>query len=178
MSTQQIAKIGMMSAAACVLGLIRFPLIPAVSFLTYDFADIPIVISAFAYGPIPGLLAALVVCAIQAFMLGGDGIYGFLMHFISSGAFVIISASIYKHHKTKKNAIISMIVAGLIVTAIMGVANYFITPFYYGGAAMKDMVVQLMPLILAFNLLKWAITSVITFVVYKRISPFLHKDKR
>ena len=71
-----------------------------------------------------------------------------------------------------------MIVAGLIVTAIMGVANYFITPFYYGGAAMKDMVVQLMPLILAFNLLKWAITSVITFVVYKRVSPFLHKQKR
>ena len=176
MSTQQLAKIGMMSAVACVLGLLRFPLIPAVSFLTYDFADIPLLISAFAYGPVPGLLAAAVVCLIQAFMLGGDGIYGFIMHFISSGAFIIIAASIYKHHKSKKNAVISMIIATIIVTIIMGIANYFITPFYYGGAGMKEMVVELMPLILAFNVLKWTISSAITFVVYNRITPFLHKN--
>lgn len=176
MNTQQLAKIGMMSAVACVLGLVRFPLIPAVSFLTYDFADIPLLISAFAYGPIPGLIAAVVVCLIQAFMLGGDGIYGFIMHFISSGTFIIIAASIYKHHKSKKNAVISMIIATIVVTIIMGIANYFITPFYYGGSAMREMVVDLMPLILAFNVLKWTISSAITFIVYKRISPFLHKQ--
>ena len=165
----------MMSAVACILGLIRFPLIPAVNFLTYDFADIPLLISAFAYGPVPGLLAAAVVCFIQAFMLGGDGIYGFIMHFISSGAFIIIAATIYKKHKSKKMAITSMAIATILVTVIMGIANYFITPFYYGGAGMKEMVIQLMPLILLFNLLKWTITSAITFVIYKRISPFLHK---
>ena len=43
--SQQLVKMAMMAALACVVGLIRFPLIPAVSFLTYDFADIPILIT-------------------------------------------------------------------------------------------------------------------------------------
>lgn len=174
-NTKKLAKMGMMAAAACVLGLIRFPIIPVVGFLTYDFADIPIIITSFAYGPIAGIIITAVVSAIQAFLLGGDSVYGFIMHCISSGVFVLIAASIYKHKKTKKRAIIGMIIAAVITIAVMGVANYYITPFYYGGAAMKETVVQLMPFILLFNLIKWAANSVITFFVYKRVSPFLHK---
>ena len=49
MKSQQLVKMAMMAALACVVGLIRFPLIPAVSFLTYDFADIPILITTFAF---------------------------------------------------------------------------------------------------------------------------------
>ena len=174
-STKRLAKMGMMAAAACVLGLIRFPILPMVGFLTYDFADIPIVISAFAFGPAAGILITAVVSAIQAFLFGGDSVYGFLMHMISSGVFILIAASIYKSHKTKKAAIISMVIATVVTIAVMGVANYFITPFYYGGAAMKEVVVELMPFILLFNAIKWVANSVITFLIYKRISPFLHK---
>ena len=72
--------------------------------------------------------------------------------------------------------IISMIIATIAMIVIMGIANYFITPYYYGGAAMKEVVVQLMPFILLFNLIKGVANSVITFVIYKRISPFLHKQ--
>ena len=48
-------------------------------------------------------------------------------------------------------------------------------PYYYGGEGMRLAVVQLMPFILLFNLIKWAGNSVITLLIYKRISPFLHK---
>ena len=174
-STSKLAKMGMMAAAACVLGLVRFPILPMVGFLTYDFADIPIVISAFAFGPAAGILITAVVSAIQAFLLGGDSIYGFIMHMISTGVFVLIAATIYKHKKTKKSAILSMVIATIVTILVMGVANYFITPFYYGGAAMKEVVVDLMPFILLFNAIKWVANSLITFFVYKRISPFLHK---
>ena len=34
----------------------------------------------------------------------------------------------------------------------------------------------MMPLILAFNLIKGVLNAVITFVVYKRISGFLHQE--
>lgn len=174
-SVKLIAKMGMMAAIACVLGLFRFPILPMVPFLTYDFADIPIIISAFAFGPVAGLLITVVVSFIQAFLLGGDQLYGFIMHILASGSFVIVASLIYKGHKTKKMAIVSLIVATLVMIVVMGAANYFVTPYYYGGAAMKEMVVKLMPFILLFNLIKGVANSLITLLVYKRISPFLHK---
>ena len=174
-SVKLIAKMGLMAAIACVLGLFRFPILPMVPFLTYDFADIPIIISAFAFGPVAGLLITVVVSFIQAFLLGGDQLYGFIMHILASGAFVIVASLIYKGHKTKKMAIVSLIAATLVMIVVMGAANYFVTPYYYGGAAMKEMVVKLMPFILLFNLIKGVANSLITLLVYKRISPFLHK---
>lgn len=175
-STKMIAKMGMMAAIACVIGLVRFPILPMVAFLTYDFADIPIIVSAFAFGPVAGILITLVVSFIQAFLLGGDQLYGFIMHVIASGTFVLVASLIYKKHKTKKTAIIAMAIATLVMIVVMGIANYFVTPLYYGGEAMRAVVVQLMPFILLFNFIKGAANSVITFLVYKRISVFLHKQ--
>ena len=177
-SAKLIAKMGMMAAIACVLGLFRFPILPMVPFLTYDFADIPIIISAFAFGPVAGILITLIVSFIQAFLLGGDQLYGFIMHVISSGAFVLIASLIYQRNKTKKTAIIGLVVAMIVTIILMGFANYFITPYYYGGEGMRQAVVQLMPFILLFNLIKWAGNSVITLLIYKRISPFLNRTDR
>ena len=164
-SVKLIAKMGMMAAIACVLGLFRFPILPMVPFLTYDFADIPIIVSSFAFGPVAGLLITVVVSFIQAFLLGGDQLYGFIMHILASGAFVIVASLIYKGHKTKKMAIVSLIAATLVMIVVMGAANYFVTPYYYGGAAMKEMVVKLMPFILLFNLIKGVANSLITMMV-------------
>ena len=181
-STDKIAKMGLMSALACVMGFVRFPIIPAVGFLTYDFADIPIIITAFAYGPMPGILVTAVVSAIQAFLLGGDGMYGFLMHLLASGVFVLVSASYYKNRKTKKHAVISLVLASVAMIGVMAVANIYITPFYMaagvegGIAAVKKMVFDLMPLIVLFNLIKAVLNSVITFLIYKKISGFLHRE--
>lgn len=176
MKSDRLVKMAMMAAVACVLGFIRFPLIPAVSFLTYDLADIPIIITTFAFGPAAGMLALTVVSAIQAFLLGGDSVYGFIMHMIASGAFLMIAGCIYRKHKTKKIAIASMAAATITMTIVMGFANYFVTPFYYGGEAMRATVVSLMPLILLFNVIKGVLNSAVTFVIYKRISGFLHKE--
>lgn len=176
MKSDRLVKMAMMAAVACVLGFIRFPLIPAVSFLTYDLADIPIIITTFAFGPAAGMLALTVVSAIQAFLLGGDSVYGFIMHMIASGAFLMVTGCIYRKHKTKKIAVASMAAATIVMTIVMGFANYFITPFYYGGEAMRATVVSLMPLILLFNVIKGVLNSAITFVIYKRISGFLHKE--
>ena len=182
MSTDKLAKMGMMVALACVLGFVRFPIIPAVGFLTYDFADIPIIITAFAYGPAAGFIVTTIVCAIQAFLLGGDGIYGFIMHLLSSGIFVLIAASVYKRNKTKKQAIISLVLASIAMIFVMAIANIYITPFYMaagvegGISAVKQMVFELMPLIILFNVIKAVANSVITFLVYKKISGFLHRE--
>jgi len=84
----------MLAAISVVLVLlIRIPFPPA-PFLVYDPADIPIFIGAFAFGPLAGLTLTFIVSFIQAFVLGGDGLIGFFMHFVATGAcFMIFIAS-------------------------------------------------------------------------------------
>ena len=130
--SQQLVKMAMMAALACVVGLIRFPLIPAVSFLTYDFADIPILITTFAFGPASGMLVLGVVSFIQAFLMGGDGLYGFAMHLIASGVFLMIAGLMYRRHKTKKVAILGMLlatVAMMIAATIAATTSTTLQPF-------------------------------------------------
>ena len=172
-NTSTLVKMALMTALSLVMLLIRIPFPPA-PFLVYDPADIPIYITAFAFGPVAGLAVTFVVSFIQAFLMGGDGIYGFLMHFIATGAFAVIAGAIYKRNKTRKTAIVSIIVGILVMTAIMCAMNLVITPIYM-GAPRSAVAAMIVPIVLPFNLLKGGLNGAVTFVLYKRISGFLHR---
>lgn len=175
-NTVRLAKLAMMVAISCVLVLlIRIPYPPA-PFLVYDPADVPIYITTFAFGPIAGLTVTFVVSLIQAFVLGGDGVYGFIMHFFATGIFALIAGGLYRHKKSKKEAIIALVVGVIVITAVMCVANLIVTPLYM-GTPREAVVAMLIPIIIPFNLLKSGINALITFLVYKRISRFLHKGE-
>lgn len=91
-----LVQMGMLAAIAVVLVmLIHFPIIPAVSFIEYDMADVPVLIGTLLYGPIPGLLILLVASLVQAFILGINGWVGFVMHFVASGAMVLLVGILY-----------------------------------------------------------------------------------
>lgn len=172
--TAKIARLGIMAAISCILVLlIKIPFPPA-PFLVYDPADIPIYVTTFAYGPVSGLVLTFIVSFIQAFVLGGDAVYGFVMHMLATGGFAIIAGNLYNHKKTKKEAVIALVAGVIAMTAIMCIANYFVTP-YFMGAPKEAVVAMLLPVIAPFNLLKGGINAVITFLVYKRISKFLHQ---
>lgn len=173
LNAKAIAKLAMMAAISLVLLLlVRIPFPPA-PFLVYDPADMPIYITAFAYGPWAGLIVTVIVSLIQAFMLGGDGLYGFLMHVVATGIVAVVIGIMYQHKKTKKNAIISLIV-GVVVTVIVMIGmNLLITPLYM-GVDIKAVMVMLPTVIIPFNLLKAGINSLLTFLLYKRLSNFLH----
>ena len=67
------------------------------------------------------------------------------------------------------------LVAGVLVTvAAMVVFNYFVTPAFM-GVPTKVVVGMLIPVIIPFNILKAGLNAIVTFLVYKRISGFLHK---
>lgn len=168
-----IARLAMMTAVSIVLLLIvRIPFPPA-PFLVYDPADVPIYITTFAFGPAAGLIVTLVVCLIQAFMLGGDGLYGFLMHFVATGIVAVVIGIMYSRNKTRKMAVISLITAVILATAVMCVMNLIVTPLYMG--APREAVVAMLPTaIIPFNLLKAGLNSILTFILYKRVSGFLH----
>ena len=173
-STAMIARLAMMTAVSLVLLLlIRIPFPPA-PFLVYDPADVPIYITAFAFGPVAGLVVTLIVCLIQAFMLGGDGLYGFLMHFVATGIVAVAIGLMYAKCKTKKRAVIALVTGVIVATAVMCVMNLIVTPIYMG--APREAVVAMLPTaIIPFNLLKAGLNAVLTFILYKRVSGFLHR---
>jgi len=175
MKTSRLAKMALMAAISCVLVLlIRIPFPPA-PFLVYDPADVPIYITTFAFGPAAGVILTVIVSFIQAFMLGGDFVYGFVMHVFATGMFAVVAGAIYKHKKTKKEAIIALAAGVIIATAVMCVMNILVTP-HYMGAPREAVLAMIVPVIIPFNLIKAGLNAVITFFVYKRISGFLHKE--
>ena len=54
-----IAVIGIMSAVAAVLQFLEFPIPLMPAFIKFDFSDLPGLITAFAFGPIAGILVSL-----------------------------------------------------------------------------------------------------------------------
>ncbi len=173
--TVRLAKMGMLVAISVVLAyFVHFPIIPGLSFLEYDPADISIFIGTFAFGPLGGIALTVVTALIQGVTVSaGSGAYGIIMHIIATGTFVLVAGNIYRTHKTKKGAMISLAAGIVSWVVIMFFANLVITPLFMGVT--RDVVMGMMPLILLFNLIKSGINSVITFLLYKRISGFLHK---
>lgn len=168
--TQKLAVMAMLTAIGAVLiTLVHFPLFPAATFLQYDPADVAILVGAFAYGPIPGIVITVAASFIQAFFLGGDGIYGFLMHVIATGTLALVSSTIYRVKHTRGGAVLGLLCGTLSMGFVMMIANHFITP-YFMGAPVEVVDAMLLPVILPFNLLKAGINSGITFLVYKAVS--------
>lgn len=168
--TKKLTTIAMLTAISAVLiTLVHFPIFPAAPFLQYDPADAAILIGTFAFGPLAGLSITIIASAIQAFLLGGDGMYGFLMHVIASGTLALVAGLIYRALHTRTGAFIGLLAGSLAMGLTMMAANHFITP-YFMGAPTEMVDAMLIPVVLPFNLLKAGINSIITFLVYKTVS--------
>ena len=172
----RLAKLGLLAALSIVLVFfIHFPIFPTAKFLEYDPADIPIMIATFAFGPWYGLMTTIVVAVVQGLTVSASsGIYGIIMHIIATGVFVSVASLIYRGHKTKKAAVLSIVVGALAMAAVMVPANLFITPYFTGWprSAVEEL---LLPGIIPFNLVKAGINGAVTFFIYKSISKLLHK---
>ena len=171
--TLLISYMAVLTALSIVLiAIAHFPIFPAVSFLEYDPGDIPILLAGYMLGPIPGILITIAVCLIQAFLMGGNGVYGMLMHVIATGTLVTVSSLIYSRHRTRKGAAVSLIAGALSMTAIMIPANLIFTTMFMGVPV--SMVWELMPFILAFNAIKAFGNSLVVYLIYKPLRHMLN----
>ena len=173
--TARLAKMAMLVAISIVLvAIVRFPIFPAVAFLEYDPADIPIMVGTFAFGPGAGILLTVVTSVLQGVTVSAkSGAYGIIMHIIATSTLVIVAGLIYRKEKTKKHAIVGLLCGTAAMTLIMIAANLVITPLFMGVP--RSAVWDLMPFIAAFNVVKAGVNSLVTFLIYKRVSPFLHR---
>ena len=168
----RLAKLGLLAALSIVLVFfIHFPIFPTAKFLEYDPADIPIMIATFAFG----LMTTIVVAVVQGLTVSASGgIYGIIMHIIATGTFVLVAGFLYQKHKTKKGALIALLCGVVAWGLIMMPANLIITPIFT-GMPVEAIRGILLPIILPFNLIKAGINAVVTFLVYKSVSPLLHR---
>ena len=173
--TYKLALMAMYAAISVLaVALIRIPLVPAAPFLVYDMADIPILLAALTLGGPAGGLVLLVVCLIQAFLMGGDGWVGFVMHFVSTGAMIVIFSLIHRKWKGLVGSLVAALLATVAMTLVMIPMNLWLTVVFM-GTPRSVVVDMLIPAIIPFNLIKAGLNSFLTVAVYQLTAPIFRK---
>lgn len=171
-NTKKVVTIGMLSAVAYIIMLVGR--IPIVSFLKYDPKDVIITIGGFIFGPLTSFLISVLVSFVEMFTASDTGIIGCIMNMLSTCAFACTAAFFYKKKHTLKGGIIGLILGTILMTAIMLLWNYLITPLYL-GTPREEVVKMLFPVFLPFNLLKGGLNTAITLLIYKPVVTALRK---
>ena len=194
--TRTLVEIGMLGAIATVLMLFEFP-IPFIAppFYEMDLSEVPVLVGAFALGPMAGATIELIKILINLMINGtATAFVGEIGNYIIGCSFIIPAAVIYKKKKSKKNALIAMIV-GTLAMAVFGcfLNAYVLLPTYaaaFGmpidviigmGSAINPSITNIMTFVVIavapFNIIKGIVVSLITMLIYKHISPILKGNR-
>lgn len=174
-SVLRLTTTALLSALAVVVGLWRFPIFPTAEFLTIDMADVPILLVTLLFGPLPGLGALFCVSAIQAFLLGGSGIIGFVMHMLASGTMLCTVWAVWRTRRNMLTLVLGLIAGTLAMAVVMIPLNYLLTPIYT-GAPVEAITELLVPVLIPFNLIKAASNCLLAGVLFRLLRPFLSKQ--
>ena len=169
---KKIASIAMLSAFAFLARLVfKIP----VSFLTFDIKDTVIALGGLVFGPVSGIIIALLVSLIEM-IISETGPIGFVMNFVSSAFFAGTAALIYKYKRTFNGAIIGLFSSVGVTTAAMLAMNVLLTPIYQGVP--RSVVISMLPtLFLPFNFAKTLLNAAIVLLIYKPVVNALRKAK-
>ena len=188
---RRVALVGVFSAIAAVLMLFELPLWFAPSFYELDFSEVPILIGAFALGPVAGVLTELVKILLNLVINGTNTAFvGEFANFVMGCAFVVPASVIYKRKKNRQHAMIGLVAGTVIMSAaavfinalvlLPAYAKAFGMPvdaFVQMGTAINPAINGIWTFVLLavapFNLIKGVLVSVITVLLYKHISPIL-----
>ena len=188
---KHLVLMGMFGALGAVLMLFEFP-IPFIAppFYGLDLSEIPVLVGTFSMGPLAGLVIELVKILVKLVLKPTTtGFVGEFSNFCIGCSLVLPAGFLYKRNKTKKGALIGMIIGTVSMSVIGAVLNALVMiPFYSNfmplesiiaaGAAINPAVSNVWTFafvcVVPFNLVKGALVSLITTLVYKRISIIIH----
>lgn len=190
---RKLVGTAVLSALATVLMMLSFglPFVPV--FLKWDFSELPALLASFAYGPVYGVFVCLVKNLINAFFSSTMGI-GELSNFLLGSMFVFISGIIYKKHHSFKGAVAGSLIGNTVMSFWGVFTNYcIIYPLFgivlhYSSEAilgmyqaiypgLTSMITALLLVNVPFTFVKGLFSVIITFLIYKRISPLLKGKK-
>lgn len=187
-----LCKIGILSALAAVIQLFEIPLFFAPSFYKMDLSDLIALLGGFAMGPVAGAVIQILKNLLNLLLNGtATAFVGEAANALTGCLLVVPAAWLYSAKKNRKSAIWGMVIGTLSLAVAGAFLNAFVMlPFYsefYGmpmqtiiamGTAVNPAITDITTLVLwavvPFNLLKGIVCSVLTLLLYKRISPLLH----
>ena len=191
LTTRNVVLMGMFSALGAVLMLIEIPLpFIAPSFYGLDLAEVPVLVGTFALGPVAGAVMEVVKILIKLVLKPtSTGFVGEFANLAIGCALVVPAGIIYQINRTKKGALYGM-AAGTVIMSMAGVAinALVMLPFYSNfmpleniiaaGAAINPFVSNIWTFAIIcvgpFNVVKGVAVSLITWLVYKRVSVIIH----
>ncbi|WP_295885180.1 ECF transporter S component [Anaerococcus sp. DFU013_CI05] len=187
-SLDRMVKVGILAGISYLLMFIQLPIPIAPPFMKVDLADVPALIGGFAMGPLYGVLIQLIknVLNLSKTMTGG---VGELSNFVVGSTFVLVSSLIYRDKKTRKNSILALVFGVIAMSAVATLSNAFVVfPIYAkvmnmdleafagmipGNSLVNNYITLMIFSVAPFNIIKGAIESIVTQILYKRISPSL-----
>ncbi|EOU1741870.1 ECF transporter S component [Clostridium perfringens] len=187
LNTNRFIKLSLLSAIAVILMYIDFPVIPIFPWLKIDLSDVPALMGAFAFGPLSGVIIELMKNLLILIVKGtGTGFVGELANFLVGVALVWPAALVYKKNKTKKTAILGMVLGVLCIEVVGILANVYLLLPAYGMAMSKAELMQYVTVgLIPFNGIKSILVCGITYALYKKVSvsifkvePMLDKQKQ
>ena len=197
-SATRIAMIALFSALAGVLYILNFSIPFAFpGFLEFRFSDVPVLIGTFALGPVAGCIIVVFMVLIKLVIVSTSTYFvGDLADILVGFALVIPVGLIYNKNRTFKGALLGLGAGSLISTALAVLLNrILLVPAYvhlmFGGGwePILGMMTPLFPnctqenfyslylwaSVLPFNLLRCLVASLLTLLVYKRISRAINR---
>lgn len=191
MKTRKLTTVAMLGAIATILMQLEVPLFFAPPFYKMDLSEVPVLLSAFAMGPIAGIVTELVKIMLD-FIISGTMTAGVgeLANFCIGCSFCVPAGILYRKIRTKKGAVLGLITGTVIMTFLSCFINaYVMLPTYAKAFHMPmealiemgtkvnggitDLFTFVLFAVVPFNLLKGILASVVVLLVYKKISPII-----
>ena len=177
MSTRSITTLAMLTAIAYLV-MILSKMLPQVSgFLQLDLKDTIICIGGFVYGPLAAAVISIVVAVVEMFTYSDTGPIGCIMNMLATCSFCCTASFVYKKLHTKKGAVAGLALGVVVLTAVMLLWNYLITPLYMTGTSRADVAAMLPTIFLPFNLVKGGLNMALTLLIYKPVVTALRKAR-
>lgn len=110
------------------------------------------------------------------FFASDTGPIGFIMNVLATASFCCTASFVYKKIHTKKGAIVGLTLGVIMLTAVMLLWNYLITPIYQGLP--RETVAAMLPTVfLPFNVVKGGLNMALILVLYKPVVTALRKAR-
>lgn len=171
--TKTLVTMAMLTALAyAVMAVCKF--LPKVGgFLSLDAIDAVIGVGGFLFGPAAAAMMIVVEAFIEAITLSTTGWYGFVMNVLSTVLLICPAVMVYRRKGKTSGAVLGLAVGVLFRLLGMIVFNYLITPMYFGMP--RASVVDMMPMIAIFNLVKGTLNAALLMVIYPPVSAVLRR---
>ena len=186
---KRVSVVAVCAAIAAILHILDFPLLfLAPEFYKLDFSELPVMLCGFYLGPSAAVACEAVKIVLKLLLKGTSTAFvGDFANFAVGCSMVLPAAIIYHLHKSRKGAIVGLVIGTVILTVFGSAFNaiYLLPKFsqLYGipldsiiamGSKINGSIHSISTFVLLavapLNLVKGASVSILTMLLYKRVA--------